>query len=92
MKADSVTVIAANWHVLPPLSFSEESYNVTDYSLRDQLLVESCDNEELNSSPGKTTSTMLYSRQSSATHLFTLTVLSNHANEKVDMLLGAETQ
>lgn len=71
---------------------SEESYNVTDYSLRDQLLVESCDNEELNSSPGKTTSTMLYSRQSSATHLFTLTVLSNHANEKVDMLLGAETQ
>ncbi|XP_059121395.1 rho guanine nucleotide exchange factor 26 [Peromyscus eremicus] len=71
---------------------SEESYNVNDYSLRDQLLVESCDNEELNSSPGKNTSTMLYSRQSSATHLFTLTVLSNHANEKVDMLLGAETQ
>ncbi|XP_038202912.1 rho guanine nucleotide exchange factor 26 [Arvicola amphibius] len=71
---------------------SEESYNVTDYSLRDQLLVESCDSEELNSSPGKTTSTILYSRQSSATHLFTLTVLSNHANEKVDMLLGAETQ
>lgn len=90
MKCDSVTVIAADWHVLSP-SFSEESYNVTDYSLRDQLLVESCD-EELNSSPGKTTSTMLYSRQSSATHLFTLTVLSNHANEKVDMLLGAETQ
>lgn len=55
-------------------------------------MVESCDNEELNSSPGKTTSTMLYSRQSSATHLFTLTVLSNHANEKVDMLLGVETQ
>ncbi|GAB1287569.1 Rho guanine nucleotide exchange factor (GEF) 26 [Apodemus speciosus] len=71
---------------------SEESYNVNDYSLRDQLLVESCDNEELNSSPGKNTPTMLYSRQSSATHLFTLTVLSNHANEKVDMLLGAETQ
>ncbi|XP_029393741.1 rho guanine nucleotide exchange factor 26 isoform X2 [Mus pahari] len=71
---------------------SEESYNVNDYSLRDQLLVESCDNEELNSSPGKNPSTMLYSRQSSATHLFTLTVLSNHASEKVDMLLGAETQ
>ncbi|XP_021514065.1 rho guanine nucleotide exchange factor 26 isoform X2 [Meriones unguiculatus] len=71
---------------------SDESYNVNDYSLRDQLLVESCDSEELNSSPGKNTSTMLYSRQSSATHLFTLTVLSNHANEKVDMLLGAETQ
>ncbi|XP_029423019.1 rho guanine nucleotide exchange factor 26 isoform X2 [Nannospalax galili] len=71
---------------------SEESYNVNDYSLRDQLLVEACDNEELNSSPGRNTSTMLYSRQSSTTHLFTLTVLSNHANEKVEMLLGAETQ
>uniref|UniRef100_A0A8D0YKZ1 Rho guanine nucleotide exchange factor 26 n=1 Tax=Sus scrofa TaxID=9823 RepID=A0A8D0YKZ1_PIG len=71
---------------------SEESYNVNDYSLRDQLLVESCDGEELNSSPGKNSSTMLYSRQNSANHLFTLTVLSNHANEKVEMLLGAETQ
>ncbi|XP_045759470.2 rho guanine nucleotide exchange factor 26 isoform X2 [Mirounga angustirostris] len=71
---------------------SEESYNVNDYSLRDQLLVESCDNEELNSSPGKNSATMLYSRQSSASHLFTLTVLSNHASEKVEMLLGAETQ
>ncbi|EFB20451.1 hypothetical protein PANDA_014148, partial [Ailuropoda melanoleuca] len=70
---------------------SEESYNVNDYSLRDQLLVESCDNEELNSSPGKNSSTMLYSRQSSTSHLFTLTVLSNHASEKVEMLLGAET-
>uniref|UniRef100_A0A8C3YN18 Rho guanine nucleotide exchange factor 26 n=1 Tax=Catagonus wagneri TaxID=51154 RepID=A0A8C3YN18_9CETA len=71
---------------------SEESYNVNDYSLRDQLLVESCDGEELNPSPGKNSSTMLYSRQNSANHLFTLTVLSNHANEKVEMLLGAETQ
>ncbi|KAB0374435.1 hypothetical protein FD755_014691 [Muntiacus reevesi] len=69
-----------------------QSYNVNDYSLRDQLLVESCDSEELNSSPGKNSSTMLYSRQNSASHLFTLTVLSNHANEKVEMLLGAETQ
>ncbi|XP_075403060.1 rho guanine nucleotide exchange factor 26 [Tenrec ecaudatus] len=71
---------------------SEESFNVNDYSLRDQLLVESCDNEDLTSSPGRNSSTMLYSRQSSASHLFTLTVLSNHANEKVEMLLGAETQ
>lgn len=54
--------------------------------------MESCDNEELTSSPGKNSSTMLYSRQNSASHLFTLTVLSNHANEKVEMLLGAETQ
>ncbi|CAK6441972.1 unnamed protein product [Pipistrellus nathusii] len=71
---------------------SEESYNVNDYSLRDQLLVESCDHEELPLSPGKNSSTMLYSRQNSASHLFTLTILSNHANEKVEMLLGAETQ
>ncbi|XP_065266942.1 rho guanine nucleotide exchange factor 26 [Emys orbicularis] len=71
---------------------SEESYNVTDYSLRDQLLVEQCDSEELNSSPVKNSSTMLYSRQSSTSHLFRLTVLSNHAGEKVEMLLGTETQ
>ncbi|XP_006902162.1 PREDICTED: rho guanine nucleotide exchange factor 26 [Elephantulus edwardii] len=70
----------------------EESYNVNDYALRDQLLVESCDSEDLNFSLGKNSSTMLYSRQSSASHLFTLTVLSNHANEKVGMLLGTETQ
>ncbi|XP_009674675.2 rho guanine nucleotide exchange factor 26 isoform X1 [Struthio camelus] len=71
---------------------SEESYNVTDYSLRDQLLVEQCDSEDLNSSPVKNTSAMLYSRQSSAAHLFRLAVLSNHAGEKVEMLLGTETQ
>uniref|UniRef100_A0A8D2AZP8 Rho guanine nucleotide exchange factor 26 n=1 Tax=Sciurus vulgaris TaxID=55149 RepID=A0A8D2AZP8_SCIVU len=71
---------------------SEESYNVNDYSLRDQLSVECCDSEELASSPGKSSSTVLHSRQSAACHLFTLTVLSNHANEKVEMLLGAETQ
>ncbi|XP_005077982.1 rho guanine nucleotide exchange factor 26 [Mesocricetus auratus] len=71
---------------------SEESYNVNDYSLRDQLLVESCDSEELSSSPGKSPPAVLYSRQSSAAHLFTLTVLSNHAGEKVHMLLGAESQ
>lgn len=53
--------------------------------------MESCDSEEPNS-PGKNSSTVLYSRQSSTSHLFTLTVLSNHANEKVEMLLGAETQ
>uniref|UniRef100_A0A8B9Q7R8 Rho guanine nucleotide exchange factor 26 n=1 Tax=Apteryx owenii TaxID=8824 RepID=A0A8B9Q7R8_APTOW len=71
---------------------SEESYNVTDYSLRDQLLVEQCDSEDLSSSPVKNTATMLYSRQSSAAHLFRLAVLSNHAGEKVEMLLGTETQ
>ncbi|KFV54734.1 Rho guanine nucleotide exchange factor 26, partial [Gavia stellata] len=71
---------------------SEESYNVTDYSLRDQLVVQQCDSEDLTSSPVKNASTMLYSRQSSAAHLFRLAVLSNHAGEKVEMLLGTETQ
>nr|XP_056705644.1 rho guanine nucleotide exchange factor 26 [Euleptes europaea] len=71
---------------------SEESYNVTDYSLRDQLLVEQCDSEELNASPVKNSTTMLYSRQTSANHLFRLTVLSNHAGEKIELLLGTETQ
>ncbi|KAJ8787177.1 hypothetical protein J1605_000520 [Eschrichtius robustus] len=80
------------WDDLYPADGGEESYNVNDYSLRDQLLVESCDSEELNSPPGKNSSAVLYSRQSSASHLFTLTVLSNHVNEKVEMLLGAETQ
>ncbi|XP_070802561.1 rho guanine nucleotide exchange factor 26 isoform X2 [Pituophis catenifer annectens] len=71
---------------------SDESYNVTDYSLRDQLLVEQCDNEEQNSSPVKSSTPMLYSRQNSANHLFRLTVLSNHAGEKIELLLGTETQ
>ncbi|XP_075617829.1 rho guanine nucleotide exchange factor 26 [Balearica regulorum gibbericeps] len=70
---------------------SEESYSVTDYSLRDQLVVQQCDSEDLTSSPVKNTSTMLYSRQSAAAHLFRLAVLSNHAGEKVEMLLGTET-
>lgn len=71
---------------------SEESYNVTDYSLRDQLVVQQCDSEDLTSSPVKNTSAMLYSRQTSAAHLFRLLVLSNHAGEKVEMLLGTESQ
>ncbi|XP_053164251.1 rho guanine nucleotide exchange factor 26 [Hemicordylus capensis] len=73
---------------------SEESYNVTDYSLRDQLSVEQCDSEELNSSPVKSSTPMLYSRQCSASHLFRLTFLSKHtgAGEKIELLLGTETQ
>uniref|UniRef100_A0A8C3LGY2 Rho guanine nucleotide exchange factor 26 n=1 Tax=Chrysolophus pictus TaxID=9089 RepID=A0A8C3LGY2_CHRPC len=71
---------------------SEESYNVTDYSLRDQLVVQQCDSEDLTSSPMKNASAMLYSRQSSPVHLFRLSVLSNHAGEKVELLLGTETQ
>uniref|UniRef100_A0A8B9TJA3 Rho guanine nucleotide exchange factor 26 n=1 Tax=Anas platyrhynchos TaxID=8839 RepID=A0A8B9TJA3_ANAPL len=71
---------------------SEESYNVTDYSLRDQLVVQQCDSEDLTSSPVKNTSAMLYSRQSATVYLFRLAVLSNHAGEKVEMLLGTDTQ
>ncbi|XP_075717637.1 rho guanine nucleotide exchange factor 26 [Rhinoderma darwinii] len=69
---------------------SEESYNVTDYSMLDQLHVEQYDNEEP-SSPLKNSTPILYSRQSSANHLFTLTIRSNYAGDEVEMLLGAET-
>ncbi|XP_039613467.1 rho guanine nucleotide exchange factor 26-like [Polypterus senegalus] len=69
---------------------SEESYNVIDYALRDHLTVGHCDGEELNLSPVKTTSGMLYSRQGSANHVFRLAFLSNHSSEKVEMILGAE--
>ncbi|KAK6483867.1 rho guanine nucleotide exchange factor 26-like [Huso huso] len=69
---------------------SEESYNVIDYALRDQLSVGQCEIEELNLSPVKTTSGMLYSRQGSANHVFTLAFTSNHSGEKVTMIMGAE--
>ena len=55
-------------------------------------MVQQCDSEELTSSPVKNTSAMLYSRQSSPVHLFRLSVLSNHAGEKVELLLGTDTQ
>lgn len=78
-------------HDLPvPFSPSDESYIVTDYSLRDQLLVESCE-EELATSPGRGGSGMLHSRLGSVHRLFTLTMLSNHAGERVQLLLRAET-
>nr|XP_033815289.1 rho guanine nucleotide exchange factor 26 isoform X2 [Geotrypetes seraphini] len=70
---------------------SEDSYNVTDYALKDQLSVEQCDSEEPNSSPGKNSTTALYLRQSATSYLFMLTIHMNHAGEKVEMLLGAET-
>lgn len=69
---------------------SDESYNVTDYSMLDQLNVEQCDNDEP-SSPLKNSAAMLYSRPSSANHLFTLTIRSNYAGDEVEMLLAAET-
>ncbi|XP_018119267.1 rho guanine nucleotide exchange factor 26 isoform X2 [Xenopus laevis] len=69
---------------------SDESYNVTDYCLREKLVVEQYDNVEP-PSPVKNSTPMLYSRQSSASHLFTLTMLTNYAGEEVEILLGAET-
>ncbi|XP_056420969.1 rho guanine nucleotide exchange factor 26 isoform X2 [Hyla sarda] len=70
---------------------SDESYNVTDYSMLDQLHVEPCDNEDLSSSPLKNNAPIHYLRQSPAHHLFTLTIRSNYAGEEVEMLMGAET-
>ncbi|XP_063298635.1 rho guanine nucleotide exchange factor 26 [Pelobates fuscus] len=69
---------------------SEESYNVIDYSLLDHLAVEQYDNEEP-SSPLKNSTPILYSRQTSANHLFTLNIRCNYATEEVEMLLGTET-
>ncbi|XP_063772176.1 rho guanine nucleotide exchange factor 26 [Pseudophryne corroboree] len=68
---------------------SDESYNVTDYSMLDQLHVEQYDSEEP-SSPLKNNTPILYSRQCSASYLFTLTIHSNYAGEEVEMLLGTE--
>lgn len=70
---------------------SEESYSVTDYAMRCQLQAETCEAEELNLSPMKTASGMLYSRQCSVNYLFRLTMVSNHAGEKVEMVFGADS-
>ncbi|XP_069474508.1 rho guanine nucleotide exchange factor 26 [Ambystoma mexicanum] len=70
---------------------SDESYNVTDYSLREQLSVAPYENEEISMSPGRSSTPMLYSRQTSANFLFKLTILNNYAGEEVEILLGAET-
>lgn len=69
---------------------SEESYTVIDYALRDEIGVDSCQAEELNLSPIRTTAAMLTSRQGGASHLFRLKFRSNHSGDKVTMALGAE--
>ncbi|XP_029963892.1 rho guanine nucleotide exchange factor 26 [Salarias fasciatus] len=69
---------------------SEESYSVIDYALRDQIWVGSCQPEDINLSPVRTTASMLSSRQPGANHLFRLCFRSNHSDEKVPMILGAE--
>lgn len=72
------------------LPFSEESYTVIDYALRDQIWVGSCLPGDLNLSPVRSTASMLSSRQAGANHLFRLCFRSNHSGEKVPMILGTE--
>ncbi|XP_070761580.1 rho guanine nucleotide exchange factor 26-like isoform X2 [Enoplosus armatus] len=69
---------------------SEESYTVIDYALRDQIWVGSCQPEDLNLSPVRSTASMLSSRQAGANHLFRLRFRSNHSGDKVPMILGTE--
>ncbi|XP_051953408.1 rho guanine nucleotide exchange factor 26-like [Xyrauchen texanus] len=69
---------------------SEESYTVIDYALRDQIWVGSCQAEDLNLSPVRSTTGMLTSRQSVASHLFKIRFRSNHSGDNVTMVLGAE--
>ncbi|CAN8190335.1 unnamed protein product [Coccothraustes coccothraustes] len=73
---------------------SEESYTVAEYSLREQLLVLPGDGEEPGPGPGpgRSAAGTLHSGRGSAAHLFRLVLLSNHAGDRVQMLLGAETQ
>uniref|UniRef100_A0A665U350 Rho guanine nucleotide exchange factor 26 n=1 Tax=Echeneis naucrates TaxID=173247 RepID=A0A665U350_ECHNA len=69
---------------------SEESYTVIDYALRHHIWVGSCQPEQLNLSPVRSTASMLSSRQASGNHLFCLRFRSNHSGEKVQMILGTE--
>ncbi|XP_076002056.1 rho guanine nucleotide exchange factor 26-like [Genypterus blacodes] len=68
---------------------SEESYTVIDYALRNQIWVGSCQPEDLNLSPARTTTSMLSLRQAGANHLFRLN-FHNHSGEKVPMILGTD--
>ncbi|KAK2912421.1 rho guanine nucleotide exchange factor 26-like [Channa argus] len=69
---------------------SEESYAVIDYALRDKIRVSSCQPEDLNLSPVRSTTSMLSSRQTGANHVFQLSFRSNHSGDKVQMILGTE--
>ncbi|XP_071422868.1 rho guanine nucleotide exchange factor 26 isoform X2 [Pithys albifrons albifrons] len=70
---------------------SEESYNVTEYALREQLLVLPCDGDDGSATPcpGRGAA---HAGRAPAPHLFRLLVLSNHAGDRVEMLLGTDTQ
>ncbi|XP_065495886.1 rho guanine nucleotide exchange factor 26 isoform X2 [Caloenas nicobarica] len=80
---------------------SEESYNVTDYALREQLAVQPCA-EDAALAPARNAAALApaalapaalssAARQSVA-QLFRLLVRSNHAGDSVELLLGADTQ
>ncbi|KAM9853734.1 rho guanine nucleotide exchange factor 26-like [Aulostomus maculatus] len=69
---------------------NEESYSVIDYALTDQIWVGSCQPEDLNLSPVRSSTSMLSSRQGGANHLFRLSFRSNHSGDKVPMILGTE--
>ncbi|KAM8853842.1 rho guanine nucleotide exchange factor 26-like isoform 1-T1 [Synchiropus picturatus] len=69
---------------------SEDSYSVIDYALRDQIWVGSCQPEDLNLSPVRSSASMLSLRQAGANHLFKVGFRSNHSEEKVQMVLGTE--
>ncbi|KAM8904168.1 rho guanine nucleotide exchange factor 26-like isoform 1-T2 [Spinachia spinachia] len=69
---------------------SDESYTVIDYALRDQISVGSCQSQDLNLSPVRSTASMLSPRQAGANHLFRLRFRSNHSDDKVAMVLGTE--
>uniref|UniRef100_A0A8C6WH67 Rho guanine nucleotide exchange factor 26 n=1 Tax=Neogobius melanostomus TaxID=47308 RepID=A0A8C6WH67_9GOBI len=70
---------------------SEDSYTVIDYALRDEIWVGSCQPEDLNLSPVRSTASMLSSKQGNTNHLFRLTFRSNHSGEKVLMTLGTDS-
>lgn len=73
------------------LCSSDDSYSVIDYALRDKIWVSSCQPEDLNLSPVRSTAAMLsHSRQSGANHLFRLAFRSNYSGEKVPMVLGTD--
>jgi len=86
-RLNEVKLVNSNWS---SVSFSEESYTVIDYALRDHIWVGSCQPEDLNLSPVRSGGGMLSSRQAGANHLFRLRFRSNHSGEKVPMVLGTE--
>ncbi|XP_028274624.1 rho guanine nucleotide exchange factor 26-like isoform X2 [Parambassis ranga] len=90
MSRQQVYLLLFNDVLIVTKKKSEDSYTVIDYALRDQIWVGSCQPEDLNLSPVRSTTSMLSSRQAGANHLFQLCFRSNHSGEKVPMILGTE--